>query len=81
MFQLVRLKWNANVRGLVIFVPKVRGLNRLTVDGIILLGYRIQSEILAYLWILELQRFAVLSSFRIRILDSACEDRKFRSCI
>ena len=41
------MKWNANVRGLVIFVPKVRGVKRLTVDGIILLGYRIQSEILA----------------------------------
>ena len=39
------MKWNANVRGLVIFVPKVRGVKRLTVDGIILLGYRIQSEI------------------------------------
>ena len=59
----------------------MRGVNRLTVDGIILLGYRIQSEILADLWILELQRFAVLSSFWIRILDSACEDRKFGSCI
>ena len=54
-----------------------RGLNRPTdrrILKIILLGFRIQSEISTDLRILNLQRFAVSSIFWVRILDFACEE-------
>ena len=54
-----------------------RGVNRLTdrrILQIILPGFRIQSEILTDFRILKLQRFAVRSSFWVRILDFACQE-------
>ena len=54
-----------------------RGVNRpkdRRILKIILLGFRIQSEISTDLRILNLQRFAVSSIFWVRILDFACEE-------
>ena len=54
-----------------------RGVNRPTdrrILKIILLGFRIQSEISTDLRILNLQRFTVSSIFWVRILDFACEE-------